>query len=247
MFCPECGNHAANKAIRTLEERGQIGRTERKEYACFAESDFQFSGGYCPEIPGKPFGDGDTVTVTWDGTSYTRTAKVFPFTDLANGFYVGNLFPLGGEDTGEPFALLSTYDDDGNFMGFIAVDVYNFNGDSTHRIGCSVFAETIHPIDQKYLPGVCLPVVEVSTTLSTGAFLTDEESAKLTEAYAAECPVVIKCDITLGTLKILYCSIIFGRGEMYGDVNAPVFYASFGSTTLTLVYMSDVGWMFQAK
>ena len=38
-------------------------------------------------------------------------------------------------------------------MGFIAVDVHNCNGDSTHRIGCSVFAETIHPIDQKYLPG----------------------------------------------------------------------------------------------
>ena len=153
MFCHECGNYAANKAIRTLEERGQIGRTERKGYVCFAESDFQFSGGYCPGIPGKPFVDGDSVTVTWDGTSYTRTAKVFPFSDLAKGFYVGNISPLGGEDTGEPFALLSTYDDDGkNFMEFIAVDAHNFEGNSTHRIGCSVFAETIQPIDQKYLP-----------------------------------------------------------------------------------------------
>lgn len=144
---------AASMVKDRLEESGQIGRTERKEYVCFAESDFQFSGGAAQEIPGKPFGDGDTVTVTWDGTIYTRTAKVFPFTNLAKGFYVGNLFPLGGEDTGEPFALLSTYYyDDGNFIGFIAVDVHNFNGDSTHRIGCSVFSEIIHHINPEYIP-----------------------------------------------------------------------------------------------
>ena len=143
---------AASMIEDKLTESRRIGRTEQKKYVCFSESDFQFSGGYCPEIPGKPFGDGDTVTVTWDGTSYPRTAKVFPFTNLAKGFYVGNLFPLGGEDTGEPFALLSACDGDGNFMGFIAVDVHNFNGDSTHRVGCSAFSEAIYCIDRKYIP-----------------------------------------------------------------------------------------------
>lgn len=42
------------------------------------------------------------------------------------------------------------------------------------------FAETIHPIDPKYLPGVCLPVVELETAVtSTQAALSEEDGAQM--------------------------------------------------------------------
>ena len=57
MLLPKTVALAASMVKNRLEESGQVGRTERKDYVCFAESDFQVSGGYCPGIPGKPFGD----------------------------------------------------------------------------------------------------------------------------------------------------------------------------------------------
>lgn len=58
-------------------------------------------------------------------------------------------------------------------------------------------SETIVPIDQKYLPGVCLPVVELSTTFASGADLTEEEDKLLKAAWENDSPIVVKCAITL--------------------------------------------------
>ena len=54
------------------------------------------------------------------------------------------------------------------------------------------FADTIVPIDPKYLPGVCLPVVELSTVITNGAMLTDEESAKLAALAEKRLPVILR-------------------------------------------------------
>ena len=51
------------------------------------------------------------------------------------------------------------------------------------------FAETIHPIDPKYLPGVCLPVVELTTTVANDAAFTDEEKAALTSCLGMPCVI----------------------------------------------------------
>ena len=52
-------------------------------------------------------------------------------------------------------------------------------------------AETIVPIDQKYLPGVCLPVVELETAVtSTQAALSEEDGAQM-DALNGE-PAVLK-------------------------------------------------------
>ena len=51
--------------------------------------------------------------------------------------------------------------------------------------------ETIHPIDPKYLPGVCLPVVELETAVtSTQAALSEEDGAQM-DALNGE-PAVLK-------------------------------------------------------
>ena len=57
------------------------------------------------------------------------------------------------------------------------------------------FAETIVPIDQKYLGGVCLPVVELSTPFSIGATFTDAENAALYKAFNSSSPFVLRCSI----------------------------------------------------
>ena len=144
----------ANMAISELTANGQIGDIERKAIVCFPETEFALSGGEYLGIPGTPFENGDTVTATYDGVEYERKAAVFPYENFARGYYVGNLSVLGGEDTGEPFAILSTYgDEDNEFLGFIVLDVNEFGSerDSTHRVGCSTITDTVKPIDPKYL------------------------------------------------------------------------------------------------
>ena len=152
--CVDNDDWPSDNVIDTLVASGQIGGIEKKNIVCFPEAEFSFSSGVCVGIAGDAFEDGDTVTVTYDGVKYERKAAIFPYEEFSSGHYVGNISALGGEDTGEPFAILATYDDDTNeFRGFIVLDVNEFGSedDSTHRVGCSTTAETIKPIDPKYL------------------------------------------------------------------------------------------------
>ena len=95
------------------------------------------------------------------------------------------------------------------------------------------FAETIVPIDQKYLPGVCLPVVELSTTFSVNTYLTDAEGKALDVAFEANTPIIIKCNIDLGTNAVFNNTAAVWSPVI--DNNANVFIASFGGVTLTIV------------
>lgn len=76
--------------------------------------------------------------------------------------------------------------------------LWNIENDSdpenTSTVSIYMKTETIHPIEAKYLPGVCLPVVEISTvlTLNSTVALTEEEGAMLDAAVAQNLPVVIR-------------------------------------------------------
>lgn len=213
---------ALAKAYTNSQRNGYV---EYRDIVCFPEAEFEFIGAVNLNIPGNPFGDGDTVTVVYDGVEYVRTAKLFPeeYNGLASGYYVGNLKFVGGEDTGEPFALLSGFDRSySNFLGFIVVDTDNFvdlGGEeySTHRIGCKTVAETIHPIDPKFLPGAVLPVVELSTVPSTeGSPLTEAETAAIVEMAQNSTPIVLKFHDSDGAYYGVVCSYL-GGGYIYGD------------------------------
>lgn len=57
------------------------------------------------------------------------------------------------------------------------------------------FAETIHTIDPKFIPGVVLPVVEIATEIPTNgelAMLTAEETAAIQAVIDLEMPAVIR-------------------------------------------------------
>ena len=94
-------------------------------------------------------------------------------------------------------------------------------------------------IDPKYLPGVCLPVVELSTTFNVGSQFTDEESKILTAAFEKNTPVVFKCNAdvdNLGTFEntaLVWCPIT--------SDNSRVFIASFGGVGLQIAEIGSSG------
>ena len=69
----------------------------------------------------------------------------------------------------------------------------------------SLSNETIVPIDQKYLPGVCLPVVELTTEFSLDGAevaLTEAESKNMDKAAKASLPIVVSGMFAGG--KVMY-------------------------------------------
>lgn len=123
-----------------------------------------------------PFELGKTYTVHLDSGSYECVAKAMD----GIGNVLGNTAFGGGADTGETFLVAIT--------GGIAMVM-----DASCGTKASVTAnvETIVPIDQKYLPGVCLPVVELTTVIENNAVLSESDSAKLLEVFEIGTPVVI--------------------------------------------------------
>lgn len=89
---------------------------------------------------------GKTYTVTTDSGSFTTVCK-----EMSGVVFLGNgsiLGITGVEDSGENFLVAV---DEDHVMGF-----FDFNGGSRMEIST---AATIQPIDLKFLPGVCLPVL----------------------------------------------------------------------------------------
>lgn len=98
------------------------------------------------------------------------------------------------EQGGEIFVV----SDPGGLMGSPGTYVRKYRGAASSVFGWTseIKLETIHPIDPKFLPGVCLPVVELTTQpTAEGAPLTAEESANVQAALAMGVPCVVKFNI----------------------------------------------------
>ena len=100
-------------------------------------------------------------------------------------------------------------------------------------------AGTIVPIDQKYLPGVCLPVVELSTAFAPFTSLTDAENKLLTDAHAKNVPVVIRCNVALGE-NGLYENTAVVWNPVFA-VGVKLFIASFGGIMLQIQDVNNDG------
>jgi hypothetical protein len=101
------------------------------------------------------------------------------------------------------------------------------------------FAETVHPIDPKYLGGAALPVVELTTTFANGADLTEKEDKLLKAAWERNTPVVIKLSVSFDTTNSDMCAV-WSRADHVGLCN---FTLPYGGKTLVL-YSTDnaVSW-----
>ena len=125
---------------------------------------------------------GKTYSVTTDSGSFTAVCK-----NQDGILYLGNLsFMIPGiPNDGESFAVMETAD-----AGGVASGAYDFNKGKTLTI--AEVTQTTTPIDPKYLPGVCLPFVELNTVVSPeGTELTAEESAAITAASERNLPIFV--------------------------------------------------------
>lgn len=206
-------------AIATNRTMRKLG-VENKRTIILDTDLYEDHGAMIAQGEGKKLTVGEQYTVTIGGSSYTVTALP---TNNEDGVmaYIGNISLAGipEQNTGEPF--------------FVA-DVHYANGDVPDLHFCvatngathiTVAIETTPPIDPKYLPGVCLPVVELSTEpgVGSGAKLTSTECAALNDAFNDQMPIVCKCSLMGITLSV------------------PMLYVNSPSTSSGYMGMSGVG------
>ena len=183
----------AEATTEKLAKSGQIGRILRKER--FVDEEVRDSIDFSDTYPGlqmigSPFTDSVTQYPTKavfviDGVRHEceKRTKIQDelessyYGNLALGFFAGGETPPEDYNTGEPFLFMKYTR---GFLGYI-VDP---NLAPQHTIAFYEVEETIIPIDPKYLPGVCLPVVELTPENlddPSWNYLTKAENDKLNE------------------------------------------------------------------
>lgn len=114
----------------------------------------------------------------------------------------------------------------------------NMEGDGYKFYTSCIKAETIHPIDPKFIPGAVLPVVELSGTLTTGDAVAEEDCAKLKAAHGSNLPVVIKSDAIINNTRCADSALIYNSGTL-PDNGVMFFVASLGTIQLQILSGDD--------
>lgn len=143
---------AANMAKRELAESGGVGYTEATKTVLLDGTFEAAQEGDMPpnfETEVLDIKPGGQLSVNWNGKQYT--CVVF---DIADNICFGNLsIADAGDDTGEPF-LYSLGVSEDNVWGIFATTI-----PGTVTVTVVGETETVHPIDQKYLPDDTKPKV----------------------------------------------------------------------------------------
>ena len=146
---------------KTKKEMGTVTLLEEQEIAFTSIEE----GGFyiAPATNAFEIVEGQTYTISWDGTEYECVGAAF-----ASGRYVlGNLSIEGaGADTGEPF--LYVYDTAGPSGTLVTLDTA-----ASHTISAKTTEEVITPIAGKFLPNILETnsiIMNSSTTDSTKKF-----------------------------------------------------------------------------
>lgn len=173
---------------------------------------------------------GKTYTVTTDSGSFTTVCK-----EMSGVVFLGNgsiLGITGVEDSGENFLVAV---DEDHVMGFL-----DFNGGSRMEIST---AATIHPIDQKFLPGVCLPVVELSTkaNIMEAVYLSEADKTAMDDAWKKNTPCIISLGV--GNMDDVLMSTFTRHSDSGYRAFNGIFYHSFaGLLAVTLEDNSADSW-----
>ena len=202
------------EALKALYTNGQVGHIERQKVLLDVElvpNNVVGTGTFygVEDTASNLLEVGKTYTVTTDSGTYTSVCQS---TD-ATIKYLGNMELLDGNAStanGSFLVLLAYEDVAGESNAGWALVCLDGNYGSHMKI---VGDETIHPIDQKFLPGVCLPVVEITSAAypeSGTVELSAEESVKLDAAVAEGFPVVVKMTI-FGMPAAVVCTCLGGK------------------------------------
>ena len=92
---------------------------------------------------------GGKYNVTWNGTAYTCDGVAYDMEGVPC-VYMGNMSGIGGEDTGEPFAVMFLPADAAAAMGAYAIAV-PMDGATEITLSVNGRSEVVHKIDDKYL------------------------------------------------------------------------------------------------
>ena len=160
MFCPECGNHAANKALRKLGIETKKTMVEVLPVTEFEETGAkEYKGFYqTSDVGNAALEIGKSYTVILDGQEYSGfLCKPVGTSNQRN--YIGNSI-VSGEENNVPFIVISVI-----ATGVLIVCTKTVG---THTLAIYEETETIHPIDQKYLPGVVLDLTKFKCSYISG-------------------------------------------------------------------------------
>lgn len=132
------------------------------------------------EGEGWLFECGRTYIVNWNGVDYTCKAE--SHTDNGTLFIaVGDMSVYETGEMGKTPFLFIENESEAVIMD-IAAALAEESVNPTYSI--SILTETIHPIDRKYLPGACLPVVELSEETVAAASASPDTFVNVTEDEA---------------------------------------------------------------
>lgn len=204
-FDPITGNYAANKALKILRGSGAVGYTEPITASFVVPAsgnvtpDVELLGGsfkwFSSAMPTQEEFFAGTLTVGGEDGATHEFSMSAPSLDAtvtatATGAYCVRLHDM--------FFIVSTVLE--NEIGTLPktgmyYSTHSLNGVFHWEDGALItfdFGETIHPIDQKYLPGVYMPVVESGLTLelNTEYALPDALTAALDAAAESKTPIV---------------------------------------------------------
>lgn len=229
MFAMDAISPITNRVKRNLEESGQIGKVEVQEQTVLEFTHFFDATGVQSTALGISltgaenfFKHGHVNYIYLDDKLYVYETKH----SQQSGFIE---FQIGGpKSSGEPFYLR------GDAAGSSFLFLYWGELNTTHTIKICDRVETITPIDPKYLPGVCLPVVEISqetfaTDISSGAAeIKPNECDQLEAAYAAGLPCVFVSRISDDEFSVTVSNISPLSFVIAADIVAPFYSFSDG-------------------
>lgn len=205
-----CG---ANK----LKRSGGVGYTKPGKTVFTAE----LNGGLYGGVGAIALQGNESYVVTTDKDKFEATCVEVHASGNVTLRWVGNghlALPSNLYDTGESFCVY--YADQNGTITHGAIDA---NGGSHITVS---LPETVHTIDPKYLPGICLPVVEITTPLSADFSNTTVQSTILNETDTA----AIKAALGLPCLYVFWLgaknATIFSPNFQDGDTASGHFYTA---------------------
>lgn len=186
MYNPIEVSQAASGALKMLENSGKVGRTDRWSIA--------WDGNLEGKVVVRPdetiaFAKvsnrvlaaadlvGSTITVHYDGQIDSGKLDAV---DTLGDICVWDGGISGPAGTYDVEGMVLVIPESGTYFAYIEDAFYI----------ASITKETIHPIDPKFLPGVCLPVVELTTVIDmdgTTISATNPDNALLHAARSSFC------------------------------------------------------------
>ena len=175
---------------------------------------------------------GQTYTVKWDGTEYECVGVAL----AQNVPIIGNLSIYGiGNDTGEPF--IYSYNSNQAAGGFATLDT-----SASHTISVKTIAETVTPIDEKYLPTIPADKLPTIPADKLPTIPVIEFTAKISDSIANDTqPSFTVSNLSYSELYALVEKGNFQIKDSDGNIYRPIYFKidSSGSIFVSILVFSS--------